>query len=102
VLHPQAPEYAVVIPTMYKDLHGWAVCVDGFIRVVKQTNKMHIVPVEAIVGPAHLVWENAALGGMDSVWVVNSHVDLDTYWTVYYFRLECLIQVYSCEIDYCI
>jgi len=35
----------VVIPTKYKDPHGWADCVDGFIRVVKQTDKMHIVPV---------------------------------------------------------
>jgi len=82
VLHPQPHEYAVVIPMKFKDLHGWADCVDGFIRVVKQTNKMHIVPVGAIVGPAHLVRENAALGG-DSVWLVNNHADLDTYWTVY-------------------
>jgi len=83
VLHPEAQEYAVVIPTKYKDLHGWADCVDGFIRVVKQTNKMHIVPIGAIVGPAHLVWENAASDGIDCVWLVNNHVDLDTYWTVY-------------------
>jgi len=55
VLRPQAQEYAVVIPTKYKDLHRWADCVEGFIRVVKQTNKMHIVPVGAILGPAHLV-----------------------------------------------
>jgi len=46
----------VVIPTKYKDLHGWADCVDGFIRVVKQTNKMHIVSVGAIVALAHWVW----------------------------------------------
>jgi len=83
VLRPQAQEYAVVIPTKYKDLHGWADCVDGFIRVVKQTNKMHIVPVGAVVGLAHLVRENAASGGIDSVWLVNNHVDFDTYWTVY-------------------
>jgi hypothetical protein len=69
----------VVIPTKYNYLHDWADCVDGFIRIVKQTNKMHIAPVGAIVGPAHLVWENAALGGMDSVCLVNNHVDLDTY-----------------------
>jgi len=55
ILRPQPQEYAVVIPKEYKDLHGWADCVDGFIRVVKQTDKMHIVPVGAIVGPAHLV-----------------------------------------------
>jgi len=83
VLRPQAQEYGVVIPTMFNDLHGWADCVDGFIQVVKQTNKMHTVPVGAIVGPAHLVRENAASDRIDSVWLVNNHVDLDTYWTVY-------------------
>ena len=66
-----------------QNLHGWADCVDELIGVVKQTNKMHIVPVGAIVGPAHLVRENAASGGIDSVWLVNNNVDLDTYWTVY-------------------
>jgi len=73
----------VVIPTKFKDHHGSADCVDRFIRVVKEMNKMHIVPVGAIVGPADLVWENAASGGIDSVWLVNNRVDLDTYWTVY-------------------
>jgi len=83
VLCPQAQEYVVVIPTKYKDLHRWPDCVDGIIRVVKQTNKMHIVPIGVIVGLAHLVRENAASGGMDSVWLLDNHVDLDTYWTVY-------------------
>jgi len=83
ILRPQVQEYAVVIPTQYKDPHGWADCVDGFIQVVKQTDMMHIVPVGAIVAPAHLVWENAASDRIDSVWLVNNHVDSDTYWTVY-------------------
>ena len=69
----------MVISTKYKDLHGWAVCVDGFIQVVKQTNQMHIVSVEAILQPAHFVQKNAASGGIDSVWLVNTHVDFDTY-----------------------
>jgi len=73
----------VVIPTKFKDLHGWADCVDGFIRVVKETNKIHIVPVVATVGPSHLMRENGALGSIDSVWLVNNHVYLDMYWTVY-------------------
>jgi len=79
VLCPPVHEYAVVIPTKYKDLHGWADCVDGFIRVVKQTDMMRIVPVRAIVGPAHLGRQNAASDRIDSVWLVNNHVDLDTY-----------------------
>ena len=35
ILHLQAQENAEAIPTMFKDLHGWADCIDGFIRVVK-------------------------------------------------------------------
>jgi len=38
VLHPHIQEYAVVIPTKYKDLHGLADCVDRCIWVVKQMN----------------------------------------------------------------
>ena len=82
VLRPQAQEYAVVIPTKYKDLHRGTDCVDSFIWIDKQTNKMHIVPIGAIVGPAHLVWENATFCGIESVWLENNHVDWDTYWTV--------------------
>jgi hypothetical protein len=72
----------VVTPTNFKGLYGWADCVDEFIRVVKQMNKMHIVPLGAIDGPEYLVWEKAALGGIDSIWLVNYHDDLDTYWAV--------------------
>jgi hypothetical protein len=73
----------VLIPTKYKDLPGCADCVEGLIRFVKQTNKMHIVPVGAIVGPVQLVRENATLVSINSVWLVNKHVDLDTNRTVY-------------------
>jgi len=83
VLRPQAQEYKVVMSTKYNDLHDWVDCVDRFIRIVKQTNRLHIVPFGAIVGPAQLVRQNAASGGIDSVWLVNNYVDLDTYWTVY-------------------
>jgi len=84
ILRSQPQEYVVVISTKYKNPDGWGDYVDGFVQVVKQTDKMHIVPVRAIVGPAQLVQENnAALDRIDSVWLVNNHVDLDTYWTVY-------------------
>jgi hypothetical protein len=84
ILCPQPQEYPVVISTKYKDPPGWADCVDRFIRVVKQTDKMHIVPVGAIVGRVHLVRENnAASDRIDCVWLVNNHGDLDTYWNVY-------------------
>jgi len=82
ILHPQAQEYTVVIPTKFTDPHGSADCFDKFIQVVKQADRMHIVPVGAIVGLAHLGWENVPSDRIDSVWLVNNHVDLDTYWTV--------------------
>jgi len=44
---------------------------------------MYIVPVRAIVGLAHLVRENAAAGSIDNLGPVNTHVNLDTHWTVY-------------------
>jgi hypothetical protein len=79
IIRLQAQKYTVVIPTNYKDLHGWADCVDRFIWVVKQMNKMHIVLVGAIVGPGHLLEEIAALRSIHSVQHVNNHVDLETY-----------------------
>jgi len=82
-LRPKAQEYVVVIATKFKDPFGWADCIDRLIRVVKQTNIMHILPGGVIVGPPHMKWENAALGGIISAWLVNTHVNLNTYWTVH-------------------
>jgi hypothetical protein len=64
--------------------NSWADCIEGFILVVEQTNKMHIVPIAAIVGPAYVMWENTASAGIVGIWHVHNQVDLDTYWTVYY------------------
>jgi len=83
ILRPLAQEYAVVILTKYKDPHSWAGFVDGFICIVKLTYMMHIVPVRAIVQPAHLFSGHAGSDRIDSIIVVNNHVDLDTYSTVY-------------------
>jgi len=83
ILHPHAQGYMMVIATKYKDPHGWAHCVDWFILVVKQTDQMDIEPGRAIVEPAHVVWETAASDRINTVWLVNNHVALDTYWTVY-------------------
>jgi len=83
ILCAQAEEYASMIPTMYKDPHGWAECIDRFIRVLKQPHDMGTVHVRASVGLVHLVWENAASDRMDSLWLVNYLADLNTYWTVF-------------------
>jgi len=81
ILHPLAQEFAVVIVISDSYLHSRADCIDGFIQVVKLTDKMQIVLVGAIVGPLHMVWENAALDEIDSIWLVSIHVDLEIYCT---------------------
>jgi len=50
-----------------EDQHGWADFVDGFMWVVKQSDKMCIEHVRAIIGPGHLVQENAASVRIDSI-----------------------------------
>jgi len=57
ILCPQPQVYAMVIPTKCNGLHGWSDCVHRFLRVVKQTDKIHTVPAGAIVRLTHLVWE---------------------------------------------
>jgi len=83
ILRLQVQVYALVIPTKYKDQHGWADCADRFSRVVKQNDMIHNVHVRTIVGPAHFWQENNASDRIDCVLLVNNHVDLATYWTVY-------------------
>jgi len=48
---------------------------------------MKILPVEGTVALAHLVRENAASDKINSIWLVNIHVDLDTYCTIYYITI---------------
>jgi hypothetical protein len=82
ILHSQNQDYAVVIPTQYKDLHCWAYHISRYIPVVEDTDIMHIVPLGVFVGLAHLVRQHAVSDRVNGVWLVNNHVDLDTYWTV--------------------
>jgi len=76
--HPQAQEYAKYIPSKYNNQHSWTDCIDVFIQMVTQTDIMHIVSVEAIVEPPHLVGENAASDRMDSKLLGINHVDVHT------------------------
>lgn len=87
---------------MYKDLHGWANCVNRFIHNVKQTAKMEYVPVGAIVGLVHLLQNYLASNKINSASLVNYNVDSDIYWTAYYVampesrcrREKCVIELY--------
>lgn len=68
VIHPQAQEYTILIPTKYKDLHSWADCINSFILVITKANKIHCVPIGAKVVLVHSVQENAASDRIDN-WI---------------------------------
>jgi hypothetical protein len=55
VLRPQVQEYTAVIPTYFENRHGWTDRVGKFIQDFIQTNKIHVVPIGAVVGPVHWV-----------------------------------------------
>ena len=42
------------------------------------------IPVDAIVELVNIVQENAASDRINCIWLLTIHVDLDTYWTVYF------------------
>ena len=55
---------------------------DGFIRDINAIGP-HVFAIDRIKGPAHLLPESRTNTGSGSVWIINSQVDLDTYWDVY-------------------
>jgi len=64
-------------------LQMYAYCIGWLGWMMQQTDEMHVVPVGAIVGLLHLVWENTALDIIDRIWLVNNRIDLNTYSRVY-------------------
>jgi hypothetical protein len=53
----------------------------GFVEVVLNERDRYVAEVEPIEGPVHLL-ERGKIRGKNS-WVVNSHIDLETYYYVY-------------------
>ena len=82
VVRPSTLELAAAVGTGFQHRFGDPEEVDGFIRVVKATGP-HVFAVDRIEGPAHLLPVNRTSTGSGSVWIINNHVDLDTYWDVY-------------------
>jgi hypothetical protein len=82
VKRPSPLELAIGIGTKFQHRSGDPEEVDGFVRVVKLPSP-HVLAVESIEGPCHLIPERLGEDGSGSVWIVNNQVDLDTYWDVY-------------------
>ena len=74
-------QLAVVVGTTFKHRLGNPEVVDGFIRVVR-VSAPHVIAVESIEGPCHLVPEGSEIGA-GSEWIINNPVDLDTEWDIY-------------------
>ena len=53
----------------------------GFVEVVLNERDRYVTDVEAIEGPVHLL-QGGRIRGKNS-WIVNSHIDLETYYYVY-------------------
>jgi len=53
----------------------------GFMEVVLNERDRHVAEVEPIEGPVPLL-EGENIWGKNS-WIVNSHIDLETYYYVY-------------------
>ena len=53
----------------------------GFVEVVLNERDWYLARVESIEGPVHLL-EGEKIRGQNS-WIVNSHIDLETYYYVY-------------------
>jgi len=53
----------------------------GFVEVVLNERDRYVTEVEPIVGPVHLL-EGETIRRKNS-WIVNSHIDQETYYYVY-------------------
>ena len=53
----------------------------GFVEVVLNERDRYVAEVEPIEGPVHLL-EGEKIREKNS-WIVNSHIDLETYYFVY-------------------
>ena len=82
VVRPSDLQLAAAVGTSFQHHSGDPQEVDGFIRVIKATGP-HVFAVDRIEGPAHLLPESRTNTGGGSIWIINSQVDLDTYWDVY-------------------
>ena len=55
----------------------------GFVEVTENRADRYIAEVEAIEGPVHLVKEDERCKDNKARWIVNSHIDLETYYYIY-------------------
>ena len=81
VARPSALGLAAAVGTGFQHRLGNPEVVDGYIRVIKAAGP-HVFAVDRIEGPCHLLPVSRSTGS-GSVWIINNHVDLDTYWDVY-------------------
>ena len=82
VVRPSDLQLAAAVGTSFQHYSGDPQEVDGLIRVVRATGP-HVFAIDPIEGPAHLFPESGTNTGGGAIWIVNSQVDLDTYWDLY-------------------
>jgi len=78
ILYSWYQQYLVIIALQYNCSYSWTDWRDVFLWVVKWTSQMYITPIRAFVEWVHSVVENATLDWIDSVQLVNKHLEFDT------------------------
>jgi len=58
ILQSQSQEYIAVTPIRWNDLYCCTDCVGGFTLIVKQINKIQLIPIVATLELAHFVGES--------------------------------------------
>ena len=82
VVWPSNLPLAAAVGTSFQHHSGDPQEMDGFIRIIKAI-ELDVFAIQWIEGPAHLLPESGTNTGGGSLWIINSQVDLDTYWDVY-------------------
>jgi hypothetical protein len=81
-LVPQTIELVMLVGMKFTTASSKPNRYHGFVEVELNTRDRYVAQVEAIEGPVHLVDVNEKRQ-TGKRWIVNSHIDLETYYYVY-------------------
>jgi hypothetical protein len=81
-LVPEKIELAVIVGYKFTGPSGLPNKFHGFVEVELEGRDRYVVEVESIEGPVQLVEVNETRKSRKT-WIVNNHIDLETYYYVY-------------------
>jgi hypothetical protein len=78
-------QFAMIMGTKYSKASGLPNPIHGCVEVIEDLNDRYIMPIESIEGAVHLIAinEEESSTRQPREYLVNNHIDLDTYYYVY-------------------